>query len=103
MAWLLLLVCAWMGTGGVLHHTEEGAAWPSRVSASTVHHAAVVPDDICAACEWTQGLQGRTASVCRVEFPLFLLHPRRQSIAALLIDRAPQSGSSRAPPVSSFC
>jgi hypothetical protein len=102
-AWLLLLVCAWMGTGGVLHHTEEGAAWPSRVAASTVHHSTVVPDDTCAACEWTQGLQGQPLSVCRVEVPLFLLHPRRQFAAARIIACTATHCPARAPPVSSFC
>jgi hypothetical protein len=103
-AWLLLLVCAWMGTGGVLHHTEDdGMARLLHVSASAVHHSAVVPDDTCAACEWTQGLQGQPLSVCRVEFPLFLLHSRRQSAAARIIARTAIHRPSRAPPVSFFC
>jgi len=109
-AWLLLLVCAWMGTGGVLHHTEaEGAARPVSQAAShllpaALHHLAAAPNDTCAACEWTQGLQGRTLAVPHVSFPLFSFTPRLHSALPALLARTPRCRPSRAPPVSSaFC
>ncbi len=103
-AWLLLLVCAWMGTGGVLHHTEaEGTARVAQTkAASSLHHSAAAPNDTCAACEWTQGLQGRTLSVCRVPFPLFSLPSRPRPMLPALMARPLRSRPSRAPPISSI-
>jgi len=102
-AWLLLLVCAWMGTGGILHHTEaESTARPFLKAASSLHHSAAVPNDTCAACEWTQGLQVQTLSVCRVPFPLFSLSSRPRLMLPALMARPLRSRPSRAPPISSI-
>ena len=109
-AWLLLLVCAWMGTGGVLHHTEaEGASRPvsqvaSRLLPAALHHLTAVPHDTCAACEWTQGLLGRTLSFSPISFLLSPLPSRPRPALPALIARATPRRSSRAPPASSaFC
>ena len=101
-----MLVCAWMGTGGVLHHTEaEGTARAARTQATArLRHAAVVPSDACAACEWTQGLQSRTLSVCQIDFPLLLLSSRQADALFLLTAQTFRHRSSRAPPISfAFC
>jgi hypothetical protein len=105
-AWLLMLVCVWMGTGGVLNHTDDeltGQFVPK--AASTLHRqTAAAPQDTCAACEWTQGLLGRTLSVCRVQLPLFHLPPRLHSALPLFLARPLRLRPSRAPPIpSTFC
>ena len=108
-AWLLFLVCAWMGTGGALHHTEgESALRPASQAAAPLlsaarHHLAPVPSDTCAACEWTQGLLGRTLAVCRVSLPLLSSMPCSITLPALPAYTLRQRPS-RAPPASSaFC
>ncbi|MGI4792437.1 MAG: hypothetical protein ACRYFS_26720 [Janthinobacterium lividum] len=102
-AWLLILICAWMGSGGVLNHTEsEFTAKPTPRTAASLHRQAAVPVDTCAACQWTQGLQGRTLTVFRVQFPLFHRHLRLASALTLVIARSIRHRSSRAPPVSSY-
>ena len=99
-AWLVALVCAWMGTGGVLNHTEaEANAQPPR-SAASLHRLAAVPTDTCAACEWTQGMLGRTLSVCRIPSPQFYFYPRRHFAAPAALARTHRCRPSRAPPVS---
>ena len=100
MAWFLLLVCFWMGSGGVLHHTEAassgcvGSHGPSGLHRAT----AAAPADTCAACEWTQGLQGRTLSVLRVSVPLFVLHPCSRFVPSAPLRRVARLGMGRAPP-----
>lgn len=102
-AWLLMLVCVWMGTVGVLHHTETFAV-ASHGLAGMHRQTAAAPGDICAACEWTQGLQGRTLAVCRVQAPLFLSHTRRSIAVPSVITCTLPDRSPRAPPISSlFC
>lgn len=104
-AWLLLLVCAWMGTGGVLHHTEaEGSAQPLPKAASSLHHAVAASNDACAACEWTQGLQGLTLAVSPVSLLLCPLPPSLHFSLPTVITPPLRCRPSRAPPVSSaFC
>jgi hypothetical protein len=99
-AWLLMLVCAWLGTGGVLNHTEEFATPPGHAAASLHGQTAAAPGDACAACEWTQGLQGRTLAVFRLPAPLFLLRLRLPAAAPRLAAHASPYRASRAPPVS---
>lgn len=104
-AWLLLLLCAWMGTGGVLHHTEAGGSVKRAHGAvSSLRHQSTVPADMCAACEWTQGLQGRTLSACRVPFVLLPLPTRVRISPISVLARTPRLRPSRAPPVPlAFC
>ena len=101
MAWFLLLVCFWMGSGGVLHHTEEQAsARAGSLRPSGLHQpTAAVPTDSCAACEWTQGLQGRTLAVLRVITPLFSLCPHSQFVPPSPLRRIARCGMGRAPPL----
>lgn len=95
-AWLLILICSWMGTDGVLHHTDGR---PSSRAASSVHHAtAAAPPDTCAACQWTQGMQTGDFQVCQVQSPLFILQPRSVPSVRRLLRRAPRRSSPRAPP-----
>ncbi len=102
-AWLLMLVCAWMGTAGVLHHTETLAV-AGHGPAGLHRQTAAAPLDTCAACEWTQGLQGRTLSVCRVQVPLFAAYWRRCTVVPSIIALTLPSRASRAPPTSTtFC
>ena len=98
-AWLLMLVCAWMGTAGVVNHTEA-AARPGHKTASSLGRQVAVTADACAACEWTQGLQGRTLTVCWESFPLFCLTPRRTPAVSQFVARFLCHRPSRAPPSS---
>lgn len=100
-AWLLILICGWMGTEGVLRHTDEGT---SPFSASSLHRATVAtPADSCAACQWTQGMQMGALSVCQVQSPLFVIQPRLQPALRRLARRISRRSSPRAPPVSLTC
>jgi len=102
-AWLLMLVCAWMGTAGVLHHTETLAV-PGHGAAGLHRQTAAALVDSCAACEWTQGLQGRTLSVSRVQVPLLAVYARLQTAVPRLSTRTLPRRSSRAPPIpTAFC
>ena len=95
-AWLLILICGWMGTDGVLHHTDEGS---SPRAASGLHRpTAATPADACAACEWTQGMQTGFLAVYHVQSPLFVLQPRSQPLLRRLARRATRRSSPRAPP-----
>lgn len=96
-AWLLVLICGWMGTDGVLHHTDEGA-FP-HASYSLRHLTAAAPADTCAACQWTQGMQTGALLICQVQSPLFVLQPRLQPALRRLARRALRLRSPRAPPV----
>lgn len=98
--WLLILVCAWMGTGGVLHHTDEETFGSLRSSSyGSIHRVPpTAPVDTCAACEWTQGLVGGSLAVYHVQTPLFLLRPRSLDLTPAPIRRALRRRSSRAPP-----
>ncbi|MDQ2800775.1 MAG: hypothetical protein M3Y13_14185 [Armatimonadota bacterium] len=105
-AWLLILVCAWMGTGGVLHHTEEesfgllGAHSLVLPSAGSIHRTTIAaPPDMCAACEWTQGLLGGTVAVYHVQTPLLLLRPISLDLTPAPTRRVLRLRSPRAPPV----
>ena len=94
-AWLLILVCGWMGTDGVLHHADGGS--PSH--AASLHRAtAVAPTDTCAACEWTQGMQAGALLVCRVPSPLFALDLCTVPPVRPLLGRVARRSSPRAPP-----
>ena len=96
-AWLLILICGWMGTDGVLHHTDGGS---SPCAAFSVHHAtSAVPADTCAACEWTQGMQTGTLSVCCVQSPPFIMQPRPVTAVRRLARRVSRRSSPRAPPL----
>jgi hypothetical protein len=96
-AWLLILICGWMGTDGVLHHTDEGAS-PS--AAASLHRAtAATPAHSCAACEWTQGMQAGALLVCRVPSPLFALDLCAAPPVRPLLGRVARRSSPRAPPV----
>ncbi len=100
-AWLLILICSWMGTDGVLHHTEGGT---SGCAAASVRHAtAPAPPDTCAACEWTQGMQTGTLTVSHAPSPLFLLQPRLQPVLRRLTRRVLRRRSPRAPPLFLTC
>jgi len=100
-AWLLILICGWMGTDGVLHHSDAGA-FPH--AASSVHRAtAAALPDACAACQWTQGMQTGALAVCRVKSPLFILQPRLQPVLRRLVRRIPRRSSPRAPPLFLTC
>lgn len=91
-----------MGSGGVLHHTEEQAsARAGSLRPSGLHRPAVaLLADSCAACEWTQGLQGRTLAVLRVSAPLSSLCPHPQSVPTSPLRRVARLGMGRAPPSS---
>lgn len=104
-AWFLLLLCAWMGSGGVLHHTDEGGfAFAGSHSRAGLHHlTSLTPLDTCAACEWTEGLQGKTLAIYHVQSPLFLLRPRLVALASSPIRRVLRLRSPRAPPFSVIC
>ncbi len=99
-AWLILLVCVWMGTGGVLHHTEaEGTAQAAQMhTAPSLHPMAAVPSDTCAACEWTQGLQGHTLPILALSFALLSLPLCLNPALPAPIARTPRYCPSRAPP-----
>lgn len=101
MAWLLILICGWMGTDGVLHHTEGGAS--SRAASSLHGSTAAAPADACAACQWTQGLQSGALSACQAQAPLFVLQPRPQPVLRRLARRALRRRSPRAPPAFLTC
>ena len=96
-AWLLFLLTAWMGTGGVLHHTDEGALCPAgHHSMSGIHRlTAAAPADTCAACEWTQGLQCKTLSVYHLQSPSLL--PRLHSPTSRAVCTPPHSAASLVP------
>ena len=96
-AWLLILICSWMGTDGVLHHTDGGS--PSHAAASLHRPTAAAPADTCVACEWTQGMQTGTLSVCQVQSPLFALDLCAAPPVRPLLRRALRRRSPRAPPV----
>ena len=96
-AWLLILICSWMGTEGVLHHSDAGT-FPH--AASALHRAtAAAPADTCAACQWTQGMQTGALTVCQVQSPLFSFQPCLQAIVRPLSRRLLRLRSPRAPPV----
>ena len=97
-AWLLVLICSWMGTEGVLHHSDVGT-FPH--AASTLHRAtAAAPTDTCAACQWTQAMQTGSLTICQVQSPLFSFQPCLQSVAQPLARRVLRLSSPRAPPSS---
>lgn len=99
-AWLLLLICLWMGSGGVLHHTDvESLVRAGTHSPNGVHRpTATAPLDACAACEWTQGLQTGSGSVCQVPPPLDFLSACPDAAPRATLIRAFGSYSPRAPP-----
>ena len=96
-AWLLILICGWMGTDGVLHHTDEGAY--ARAASGLHRPTAAIPADSCAACEWTQGMQTGSLAVCHVQSPLFVFRPQTQPLLRRLARRPARRSSPRAPPV----
>jgi hypothetical protein len=100
-AWLLILICSWMGTDGVLHHSDAGA-FP-HASASVHRAMAAALPDACAACRWTQGMQTGGLAVCRVQSPLFILQPRLQTVLRRLTRRVLHQRSPRAPPLFLTC
>ena len=87
-AWLLVLICGWMGTDGVLHHTDRGV--PPHAASSLHRATANAPADSCAACQWTQGMQTGSVSACQVQSPLFALQPRLQPVLRRLARRIPR-------------
>ena len=98
-AWLMAWLCLWMGTGGVLHHTDNGpniAAASARVALSHVTPAA--PTDDCAACQWTQGVQSGTFIVCRIVLPLCCAAACACPIPVPFVSRPPRLRCPRAPP-----
>jgi hypothetical protein len=96
-AWFLILLCAWMGTDGVLHHTEAGL---SSHGTSHAHHRTVAaPADNCAACEWTQGMQTGTMAVCRVPLPFFAVIPNVLPLIRRITYPVSRRSSPRAPPI----
>ncbi len=100
-AWLLILICGWMGTDGALHHTDGVS---SSCAASSLHRlTAAAPADNCAACQWTQGMQTGALSVCQVQSPLLTLQPRLQPALRRLARRALRQRSPRAPPLFLMC
>jgi len=100
-AWLLILICCWMGTEGVLHHSDAGA-FPH--AASSLHRAtAAAPADTCVACRWTQGMQTGALFVSQVQSPLFILQPCLQTVLRRLTHRALRQRSPRAPPLFLTC
>lgn len=89
-----------------MHHTEEGTFGLLRSHSSALHSpgsihrlVAAAPADMCAACEWTQGLLGRTVAVCHVQMPLLLLRPRAIELTPAPPRRVLRLRSPRAPPV----
>ncbi|MBV9848894.1 MAG: hypothetical protein JO250_04320, partial [Armatimonadetes bacterium] len=70
-AWLLALLCLWMGTGGVLHHTDApqnpASSSPRAAWGQTTPPAPA--DDGCAACQWTQSVQSGALGICPLALP----------------------------------
>jgi len=100
-AWLLAALCLWMGTGGVLHHTDTGQGVAGSSSPLTTWGqatTAAAPDDGCAACQWTQGLQGGPPAVIHFTLPLSFTAPRACHLPDKLLSRLPLRRSSRGPP-----
>ena len=98
-AWPIAFLCVWMGTGGVLHHTDEGPDFVSASSRAALGHVTLAaPADDCAACQWTQGLQSGTFSVCRVVLPLTFAPPYTRRVSRLSARRPLRLRSPRAPP-----
>lgn len=100
-AWLLILICSWMGTDGVLHHTD-GVSF-SRAAFSLHRATAAAPSDACAACRWTQGMQTGTLSVCCIQTPLVVLQPLTAPPIRRLARRVSRRSPPRAPPVFLTC
>jgi hypothetical protein len=96
---LMVVLCLWMGTGGILHHTDDlGGMTSLRHRPSVGYATPAAPPDDCAACEWTQGLQTGPSVACSVVVPFESLTPLVSRLpmrfhAPLLLHR-----SSRAPP-----
>lgn len=79
------LLCLWMATGGVLHHVHANRlAPPTGMGLGHVLPAATVVAS-CAACEWTEGVQSGSLTVCRLAAPV--VFARSRSIAAVVRPR----------------
>jgi len=101
VAWPLAALLLWMGTGGVLHHTDA-AQDPASSSPRAAWGHATPPapaDDGCAACQWTQSVQSGALGVCPLVLPGGLVAPRACRVPDRLLSRTPRLRSPRAPPV----
>ena len=98
--WLLAMLCLWMGSGGVLHHTDDLGYAASLAQRTSIGHATPpAPPDDCAACEWTQGLQTGLAATISVPLPLNTLIADIPAFLPRLLARPSVFRSPRAPPL----
>lgn len=101
-AWFLAILCLWMATVGLAHHTDLLRDGGSSSARTMLGHAAALdaPDDLCAACQWAQTVQTGGSSLCVLSVPP--VNPPSPSFTApsALLSGPSRPSSPRAPPVS---
>lgn len=99
-AWFLALLCLWMATVGLAHHTDLLRVGASSSAQTVLGDAgAVSPQgDLCAACQWTQTVQSGAVSVPLLAVSLDALPAPALTAVDILLPRLPRPSSPRAPP-----
>lgn len=93
------LLCLWMGTLGTAYHTDTLRIGGSLSPAACLHHALPSPPaHVCAACEWTQGVQSSVLTAFAFAVPLGSIANTLSSLTLSIARHAPLRRSSRAPP-----
>jgi hypothetical protein len=96
---LIAALCLWMGTGGVLHHSDNLAYVASLAAPVGYGHVTpALPADDCAACEWTQGLQTGPPISYQVALPLDAVPSLVNTALVIWPTSYPFSRSPRGPP-----
>ena len=97
---LMMLVCLWMCTIGIVAHNDGALFSTSKAVASITHAAPPAPVDDCAACHWASSIQTGNFQIVSVPIPTLHTLGNRPAIVESLTSTPIRFTPLRGPPTS---